>query len=87
MRTVIYYFSGTGNSLYVARELQKRIPETDLIPMVRLLHNDVIAPNGTTVGVVFPIHLTTVPIPVINFMNKRAIISISTSTDIMITIG
>jgi ferredoxin len=70
MRTIIYYFSGTGNSLYVARELQKRIPETDLIPMVRLLHNDVIVPNGTTVGVVFPIHLTTDPIPVINFMQK-----------------
>ena len=29
----IYYFSGTGNSLHLARELQKRIPETKLIPI------------------------------------------------------
>jgi hypothetical protein len=29
--TGIYYFSGTGNSLHVAQELQKRLPETTLI--------------------------------------------------------
>jgi flavodoxin len=29
MTTEIYYFSGTGNSLYVAKELQKLIPEAD----------------------------------------------------------
>ncbi len=27
----IYYFSGTGNSLHIAREIQKRIPDTTLI--------------------------------------------------------
>ena len=28
--TIIYYFSGTGNSLYVARELKRRLPEARL---------------------------------------------------------
>jgi flavodoxin len=39
--TEIYYFSGTGNSLNVARELQKRIPKTDIIPIVSLLNKDI----------------------------------------------
>ena len=66
----IYYFSGTGNSLHVARELQKRIPEACLIPMVSLLNQDGIAANSETVGLVFPIYLTTVPAPVRNFLQK-----------------
>ena len=35
MSPEIYYFSGTGNSLHVAKELQKRIPETKLISIVK----------------------------------------------------
>jgi len=45
MSTEIYYFSGTGNSLHVAKELQKRLPETNLIPIVSLLNKDVIKPT------------------------------------------
>jgi flavodoxin len=36
----IYYFTGSGNSLYVAKELQARIPGSDLIPIVSLLNKD-----------------------------------------------
>ena len=36
----MYYFSGTGNSLYVAKELQKRVQEANLIPIVSLLNKD-----------------------------------------------
>ncbi len=70
MSTEIYYFSGTGNSLHVARELQKRIPETDLIPMVSLLNKDVIETSAETVGFVFPIHLMAVPLPVKSIIQK-----------------
>ena len=70
MSTEIYYFSGTGNSLHVARELQKRIPETNLIPMVSLLNKDVIETNGETVGFVFPIHFSAIPVPVKQFIKK-----------------
>lgn len=70
MSTEIYYFSGTGNSLHVAKELQKRIPETNLIPIVSLLNKDVIETNGETVGFIFPIHGMTVPIPVKKFIKK-----------------
>ena len=70
MSTEIYYFSGTGNSLHVARELQQRIPDADLIPVVSLLDKEVIQTQAGTVGFVFPIHLTTLPIPMREFMDK-----------------
>jgi len=66
----IYYFSGTGNSLHVAKELQKRIPETVLIPIASLLNEGIIETNGETVGFVFPIYVTTIPVPVKDFLKK-----------------
>jgi ferredoxin len=70
MVTEIYYFSGTGNSLHVAKELQKRIPETKLIPMVSLLDKDIIENQAKTVGFVFPIHLAMAPVPIRKFLKK-----------------
>ena len=70
MSTEIYYFSGTGNSLHVAEELQKRIRDSKLIPIVSLLRNDVIETHGETVGFVFPIYGMTVPLPVKQFIEK-----------------
>lgn len=66
----IYYFSGTGNSLHVAQELQKRLPGSLLIPMVSLMDKDTVATQGETVGFVFPVYLTTLPAPVRNFLEK-----------------
>lgn len=42
MSTEIYYFSGTGNSLHVAKELQKRIQDTKLRPIVNHLKKNII---------------------------------------------
>lgn len=65
----LYYFSGSGNSLYVARELQKRIPKTTLIPIVSLFYKENIENDAEIVGFVFPIHLTMVPFIVRKFIN------------------
>ena len=70
MDAEIYYFSGTGNSLHVAKELQKRINKTELIPIVSLLDKNIIKTSAGTVGFVFPIHLAMVPAPVIEFLEK-----------------
>lgn len=70
MSTEIYYFSGTGNSLYVAKELQKRIPETNIIPIVRLINKELIETKAETVGFVFPIHLAMAPAPLLEFIKK-----------------
>lgn len=70
MSTEIYYFSGTGNSLYVVKELQKRIPDSIIIPMVSLLNKKVISTKRKVVGFVFPVHALTIPIAVKKFIKK-----------------
>lgn len=70
MNTELYYYSGTGNSLHIARELQKRIPGSKLIPIISILDNDVIKTEAKTVGIVFPIYLASMPIPVYHFLDK-----------------
>lgn len=66
----IYYFSGTGNSLYVTRELHKRIPESKIVPIVSLLNKDVIETNAEAVGFIFPIYFTSIPEVMKNFIKK-----------------
>ena len=66
----IYYFSGTGNSLFIAKELQKRIPGSVLIPIVSLLDDRMIQTKGKTIGLVFPVHALTIPIAVKRFIRK-----------------
>jgi NAD-dependent dihydropyrimidine dehydrogenase PreA subunit len=70
MSTEIYYFSGTGNSLHVAKEMQKRIPNTKLIPMAGLLPKEAIHTQSEVVGFVFPVHMMTFPFPVKKFLKK-----------------
>jgi flavodoxin len=70
MGTEIYYFSGTGNSLHVAKELQARIPETRLIPIVSLLHRDAVKASAETVGLVFPQYASSTPKLVDRFIGK-----------------
>lgn len=66
----VYYFSGTGNSLHVAKEIRRRFPEAQLIPMVGLLGRCGLGSMAKTVGFVFPIHLTTLPRPVESFLRE-----------------
>jgi NAD-dependent dihydropyrimidine dehydrogenase PreA subunit len=70
MSTEIYYFSGTGNSLFVARELEKRIPDAAVIPIVGLLGNKTVQAQGDKVGFVFPAHASTIPVAVGRFVQK-----------------
>lgn len=77
MATEIYYFSGSGNSLHVARELQRRLPDASLRPIVRCLEEETVKPPVDTVGLVFPIHGLTLPIPVRRFVRRLDLASVS----------
>lgn len=61
MKTTIYYFTGTGNSLKVAKELADRIPDCELI---RIHNASVIehkeAPEGR-IGFIFPVYYVSIP--------------------------
>lgn len=69
MKTKIYFFSGTGNSLHVAKELGEKIPDAEVIPMTSLLGEDSVE-SGQRTGFVFPIHLAMAPAPVVDFVKK-----------------
>lgn len=68
--TTMYYFSGTGNTLFVAKELQKRLPDSKLIPIVSLLDGKPISVESESVGLVFPLHGMTLPVPFQMFLRK-----------------
>jgi NAD-dependent dihydropyrimidine dehydrogenase PreA subunit len=61
VNTEIYYFSGTGNSLHVAKELQKRLPGAKLIPILSLVGQEFVTTSGDTVGFVFPHYASSLP--------------------------
>lgn len=71
MKTTLYYFTGTGNSLWAARELARHIPDTELVPIAKLIHDDgeIIAPEGR-IGFVFPVYIGGPPLIVSDFAHK-----------------
>ena len=68
--TEIYYFSGKGNSLFAARELQKRIPGSELVPVIHLLQQAAIRTGAPDIGFVFPIHFARVPVAMRDFFRE-----------------
>ena len=70
MNAEIYYFSGTGNSLHVAKELQKNIPEFRLVPIISLVDRKSVKSNGEIVGFVFPHYASVLPKVVHKFIKK-----------------
>ncbi|MBN1699065.1 MAG: EFR1 family ferrodoxin [Spirochaetales bacterium] len=77
MKTQLFYFSGTGNSLYVARELEKMIPRSVLVPMVGALDAGCPGTEAPNVGFVFPCHGMTIPSVVREFLKKTDMTSSS----------
>lgn len=70
MSTEIFYFSGTGNSLHVARELQKRLPDAELVPILSLEGKGPLKAKGTSVGFVFPHYASSLPRVVRAFVER-----------------
>ncbi len=68
--TIIYYFSGTGNSLHVARELKRRIPEARLKSILSVINDNEPALGADKIGLVFPVYLSSIPGPVRAFIRK-----------------
>lgn len=69
MVTRIYYFTGTGNSLEVARELQSQLKDAELVPIAGLLQKGekIAVSKGETTGIVFPMYCGGVPNIVVRF--------------------
>jgi ferredoxin/flavodoxin len=72
----LYYFSGSGNSWHVARELEKIIPEVEIVPIVKQLKDDITNVDARAIGFVFPIHLSTVPLFIRDWIKKMNLQSV-----------
>lgn len=68
MKTLIYFYTGTGNSLWTARTLAAQLGNTEIIPMSGV-SNDIVTDAGN-IGLVFPVHIWGLPRKVINFLDK-----------------
>ena len=69
-RTVIYFFSGTGNTLFLARELCRRIPDATLVPIAALRDQRQVVPGCKTIGFCFPNHGGQLPTAMRKFVEK-----------------
>jgi flavodoxin/ferredoxin len=69
MKAVIYYFSGTGNSLYVAKGIAAAL-DAELLPIASSLSEDKIRVKADVAGIVFPVYYGDLPLPVRKFAKK-----------------
>jgi ferredoxin len=69
MKTVIYFYTGTGNSLWTARKLSEQLGNTELYPLT-LTAQGSIHPQAENIGLVFPVHIWGMPSLVIDFVNR-----------------
>ena len=55
MKTTIYYFSGSGNSFVVAKDLAEKT-NGNLISISQVMDNKTIKPDADVIGIVFPVY-------------------------------
>jgi len=71
MKTTIYYFTGTGNSLAAARRIAGALGETELVPIASLSNTPgIISPAADRVGIVCPVYDCGVPFMVARFAER-----------------
>ena len=71
MDNIIYFYTGTGNSLWTARNIARNLGNTDLIPMVSK-NDSIITSDAQRVGLIFPVHMWGMPLRVIDFVHRLA---------------
>ncbi|NMB59030.1 MAG: 4Fe-4S ferredoxin, partial [Chloroflexi bacterium] len=69
MAGTVFYFTGTGNSLAIARTLADRL---DLKPVniASLNHTQAIAPEAGIMGIIAPVYHGTLPLILTRFIDK-----------------
>ncbi len=73
MTTIIYSFTGTGNTLAVARQLADALGDTIIIPITRVMKDGHLPPEAETadaIGIAFPIYYVDMPRIVQDFVHQ-----------------
>lgn len=69
MKTALYYFSGTGNTLVIARDLAQELGGADIIPVTKALKEGSGIQYGA-IGIVFPVYMFGLPLIVAKFVKE-----------------
>ena len=69
MKTKIYYFTGTGNSLFIAKEIASKLENAEILPIPKAL-NEESDISGDKIGIIAPVYMYRFPHAVIRFAQK-----------------
>ena len=71
MKTTIYYFTGTGNSLAAAKKIAAVLADCELVPIALLgKSSGNIVPAADRVGIVCPVYFSGLPLMVASFAGR-----------------
>lgn len=66
----IFYFTGTGNSLWAARVLAERLDAGEPVSILHALRSGELAPPEDRIGIVVPVYMYRLPHVVVDFVGK-----------------
>lgn len=69
MKTKIFYFSGTGNSLSIAKKLASHLGDTELVSIPEIINSN-IDYNADRLGIVFPVYAFGCPLIIEKFLEQ-----------------
>ena len=72
MKTKIFYFTGTGNSLAVAKNIGDELEDAKLISIPAVVNGNIEA-DTPVIGIVFPVYMWGIPNIVVDFVQKLKI--------------
>ena len=72
MKTALFFYTGTGNSLWTARTVADELGGAEIIPILRNSGNP-LQIQADAVGIIFPVHIWGLPEPIISFINSLAV--------------
>jgi formate hydrogenlyase subunit 6/NADH:ubiquinone oxidoreductase subunit I/flavodoxin len=69
-KTVLFYYSGTGNSLAVARNIAGHLTDAIVVPMLKGNAESNIDADTERIGLIYPIYMNAVPRAVVKFTER-----------------
>jgi len=69
MKTTLFYFTGTGNSLYVAKNLAQELGDTNVLSIPKLVNSELDL-SSENIGIVLPVYIMGAPLGVCKFLKR-----------------
>ena len=71
MKTILYYFTGTGNSLAAAKKIAASLDDCELVSIASMMETSGnIVPDAERVGIVCPVYFVGLPLMVASFARR-----------------